>query len=236
MEHHRVRVERRVILGIDLAKKVDRTCVCITEQRGDEFWCRDLGRYPAGLDYGEQSRRIGRDYHRTAAYLTTIMVREAAAAGDYTLREPYMDPPPEIDAASRVWVLIDASGVGEAVVDGVREHCGIPDNHVLGIQITGGTGHDFRLGATSGSVSKQYLISQLRRLTGFEPPLLKLPHTRESKALRDELEVFQYNITDSAHPQFGARQGKHDDMILSLALSTLPGALPVYRAGAVRYA
>lgn len=230
MERH-----RQVVIGIDLAKKVDRTCIAVTEQLGREFVCGDLGRLPQGLDYGEQARRIGRTYHQTVAVVAAANEKDARRARGGFFRAPYMDPPAGIDAAASVWVIIDASGVGEAVIDGVREYCGIPESHVLGIQITGGVAHKFALGAQNGSVSKQFLISQLRRLTGFDPPLLKLPRGSEAKALRQELEVFEYNITDSAHPQWGAKQGQHDDMIIALALSTLPGALPVYHGGSESY-
>jgi hypothetical protein len=79
-------------------------------------------------------------------------------------------------------------------------------------------------------------VSQLKRLTGFDPPLLQLPQSDEAKALAEELAAFEFNITDTAHPQWGAQQGKHDDMIMALALSTLPGALPHYACGSFRYA
>jgi len=226
---------RQIVLGVDLAKKVDRTCLSVTEQVGREFWCRELARLEQGLDYGEQARRIGITYHQTVAALATANSKALASTFGGLTRAPYMDPAPEIAAAESVWVVIDASGVGEPVVDGVREYCGIPDSHVLGIQITGGTSYNFRLGDKTGSVSKAFLISQLKRLAGFEPALLHLPHTAEAKALREELEVFHSGITDSAHPQFGAKQGQHDDAIIALALSTLPGALPIYSAGSLSY-
>jgi hypothetical protein len=147
-----------------------------------------------------------------------------------------MDPDPSLKAQASIWVLVDAGGVGEPVVDGIRAGAGILDDHLMGVQITGGTSHSFRLGAKDSTVSKQYLVSQLKRLTGFNPPLLQLPQSKEAKALAEELRDFEMNITDTAHPQWGAAQGKHDDMIIALALSTLPGALPKHYAGSTRYA
>jgi len=227
--------ERRVVIGVDIGKKLDPSCICVTEQVGDSFVCRDLSRLPLKLDYGEQARRIAAAYHRTVALVATANEKDSYAAGGY-MRSPSMDPDPSIRAQASIWVLIDAGGVGEPVVDGIRAAAGIPDDHVAGVGITGGTSHSFRLGAKNSTVSKQFLVSQLKRLTGFVPPLLQLPQSKEAKALAEELADFEMNITDTAHPQWGARQGQHDDMIIALALSTLPGAMPMHYAGSTRYA
>jgi len=236
MERHPVVApERRVVVGCDIGKKLDPSCVVVTEQVGDLFICRDLSRLPLGLDYGEVARRIGSTYHRTVALVAAANEKDARRAPGSFMRERYMDPPPEDRAMTSVWVLIDAGGVGEPVVDGIRERAGILGDHLMGVQITGGTTHSFHLGSRNSTVSKQYLVSQLKRLTGFNPPLLQLPKSKEAKALAEELADFEMNITDSAHPQWGAVQGKHDDMIMALALSTLPGALPRYTAGSESY-
>ena len=226
---------RRVVLGCDIGKKQDPSCVVVTEQVGEQFICRDLGRLPLGLDYGEVARRIGATYHRTVARVATANAKAVASTFGGLTRAPYMDPDPLIEAAASVWVLIDSGGVGEPVCDGIRERAGILEGHLMGVQITGGTSYNFRLGDENGTVSKQYLVSQLKRLTGFDPPLLQLPNTKEAKALAAELAEFEMNITDTAHPQWGAAQGAHDDAIIALALSTLPGALPTYSAGAFSY-
>lgn len=236
MERHPVVApERRVVIGCDIGKKQDPSCVVVTEQVGDLFICRDLSRLPLGLDYGDVARRIGSTYHRTVALVSTANAEDAARAPRGYMRDPGMDPPPSDRAMASIWVLIDAGGVGEPVVDGIRERAGILDNHLMGVQITGGTAHSFRLGAENSTVSKQYLVSQLKRLTGFNPPLLQLPKSKEAKALAEELADFEFNISDSANPKWGAVQGKHDDMIMALALSTLPGALPVHHGGSEPY-
>jgi hypothetical protein len=228
-------MERRVVIGCDIGKKQDPSCVVVTEQVGEKFITHDLGRLPLGLDYGEVARRIGATYHRTVALVAAANKKDDYRAGGY-MRDAGMDPDPTIEAEGQVWVLVDSGGVGEPVVDGIRERAGILEGHLCGVQITGGTSHNFRLGAKDATVSKQYLVSQLKRLTGFDPPLLQLPRSKEAKALAAELAEFEMNITDTAHPQWGAAQGKHDDMIMALALSTLPGAMPVYFTGNIRYA
>jgi len=219
-----------------LAKKVDRTCLCITEQTGEKFVCHELSRLPAGLDYGAQARLIAQTYHEIVGHrFAAIHEAERHEKGS---RPEYTSTLAELEraAAASVWVLIDAGGVGEPVVDGVREAAGIPDDHLMAFTVTGGTTHNLKPGQQSGTVSKSYLVSQLKRLVGFDPPLLELPETSEARALADELAVFEYGITDTAHPQWGARQGKHDDMIIALALSTLPGALKTHASGTLRYA
>lgn len=226
-------MERRVIIGCDIGKKQDPSCVVVTEQVGDRFICRDLGRLPLKLDYTEVARRIGDTYRRTVSLVSSAQARDEARA-DLSV-DPSMRPPTELRARDRIWVLIDSGGVGEPVVDGIRERAAVAEGHLMGVQITGGTSHNFRLGARDATVSKQFLVSQLKRLTGFEPPRLSLPNTSEARALADELAEFAMTITDTAHPQWGAAQGKHDDMIMALALSTLPGAFPIYRSGSVKY-
>jgi len=219
---------------VDLAKKVDRSCLVVTEMVGKTFICRDLGRLPAGLDYTVQATRIGAAYQGVVAHLSGTLAQDDFET--YGFPGPSAGPSVDTRAAESVWVLIDASGVGEPVIDGVRKEAGVLDGHLMGVGITGGTGHNFHLGAAEATVSKQYLVSQLKALTGFNPPLLQLPRSDEAKALAAELEDFEMQITDSAHPQWGAAQGRHDDMIMALALSTLPGSFPTYKVGSLRYA
>ena len=97
-----------------------------------------------------------------------------------------------------------SGGVGEPVCDGIRERAGILAGHLMGVQITGGTSTTSAWGDENGTVSKQYLVSQLKRLTGFSPPLLQLPKTKEAKALAEELAAFELAITE-AHIRCGTR-------------------------------
>jgi hypothetical protein len=41
----------------------------------------------------------------------------------------------------------------------------------------------------------------------------------DAEALVQELQDFRVNYTDSGRLQFGAREGKHDDLVLGLAIA-----------------
>jgi hypothetical protein len=45
------------------------------------------------------------------------------------------------------------------------------------------------------------------------------PGLREWPALRDELANFRYTISESGHDSYGARSGKHDDLVLATSLA-----------------
>ena len=216
-------VKKTVVIGVDLCQANDPTAYCLTEVVRDPgelhsmFVVHEIARLPLGMSYPDQARRLTLIYQRAVAIVAGEQVK--AKGIRRFLRAPYMDPPPEIEAAHSVWMNVDATGIGRAVVYSLREAAGIPESHLMAVTITGGTGHNLRHGATVGSTSKEHLISRLSAVSGFRRILL--PHTEEARIAASELRDFQFTVNDNATITYAARVGAHDDLVISLALSVV---------------
>jgi hypothetical protein len=109
-------------------------------------------------------------------------------------------------------LVIDETGVGRAVAD-LFDTVGVRPTRV---SITAGAEQSFVSGAWH--VSKQILISTLdARLhcgeLGFAPEL------HEAGAMEGELADFQRKVSAAGRYSYEARVGKHDDLVLSVAIA-----------------
>jgi hypothetical protein len=123
------------------------------------------------------------------------------------LRRPPLDQPP----AS---LLCDMTGVGRPVVDMFRRAGLRP----IGVTITGGDQETRTPGAFEEyRVAKLLLVSRLQAM--FNERTLRIPKDHpEARVLAYELQDFRANISESGVTRFGAREGTHDDLVLSLAI------------------
>jgi len=108
-------------------------------------------------------------------------------------------------------LVIDLTGVGRPVFD-MFEQEGLKP---FGVVITGGLDPS-RDGAQVHRVPKILLVSRLQAaLHGVQ---LKFARgLAEESALKQEFSEFRMRATDSGRLTFGAREGRHDDLILALA-------------------
>jgi hypothetical protein len=109
-------------------------------------------------------------------------------------------------------LVIDFTGVGRPVFD-MFVYSGISPTGVL---ITGGTA-EARDGPTC-SVPKLTLVSRLQALL-HEGRLKILRELAEAETLVRELQDFRVEFTAAGHLTFNARTGKHDDLVLALAIA-----------------
>ena len=109
-------------------------------------------------------------------------------------------------------LVIDFTGVGRPVFD-MFVYSGISPTGVL---ITGGTA-ETRDGMTC-SVPKLTLVSRLQALL-HEGRLKILRALDEAETLVRELQDFRVEFTAAGHLTFSARSGKHDDLVLALAIA-----------------
>lgn len=184
-------------LGVDIGQRVDRTAIALAEAQpraganGDEvhFVVRHLERLPLGTPYPEVTRRI-----------ETIVAIIRARVGERGL------------AASGLRLYLDATGVGQPVVDlltatGVR--C-TPVYFTHGDRRTDENG-EVKLG-------KAYLVSRLKTLA--QTDRLHLPETAESEAVRREFLDYELRVDEQANDKYGAfRTGAHDDLVTALGLA-----------------
>ena len=109
-------------------------------------------------------------------------------------------------------LLIDFTGVGRPVFD-MFVYSGI---YPIGVIITGGTA-ETSSGPTR-SVPKLTLVSRLQALL-HEGRLKILRELPEAETLVRELQDFRMEFTATGHLTFNARCGKHDDLVLALAIA-----------------
>ena len=109
-------------------------------------------------------------------------------------------------------LIIDFTGVGGPVFD-MFVYSGISP---LGVLITGGTAETSD-GAIR-SVPKLTLVSRLQALL-HEGRLKIQRELAEAETLVRELQDFRVEFTAAGHLTFNARTGKHDDLVLALAIA-----------------
>jgi hypothetical protein len=109
-------------------------------------------------------------------------------------------------------LVIDYTGVGRPIFD-MFTYAGISP---LGVLITAGIAETWE-GAIC-SVPKLTLVSRLQALL-HEGRLKILKELAEAETLVRELQEFRVEFTAAGHLTFNARSGKHDDLVLALAIA-----------------
>jgi hypothetical protein len=190
-----------LLMGVDIGQKRDPTAICLAEacyRRVEEsceyhFLIRHLERLPLGTLYPEVASRIGR-----------IATKTRNLAGHWPR------------------LLVDATGVGQPVVDLLQSH--VPYSAVVAVYFTHG---DRRTESTRSQVSlgKAYLVSRLQSL--LQTHRLHLPDTAEARALAQELVDYEIRVDENANERYGAfRVGTHDDLVTALGLAVQSDPLP----------
>ncbi len=116
-------------------------------------------------------------------------------------------------------LVIDRSGVGDAVAEIFIDQLNRAQTKANGfvmVTITAGA-EVTHVGPGAWRVAKVQLCSIIKMLLSTGR-LVVLPGVPERKTLIDELQNFQIKLTAAANETFEARQGRHDDMVLSVAL------------------
>jgi hypothetical protein len=118
-------------------------------------------------------------------------------------------------------LTIDQTGVGRPIFDMFVEGKLQP----IGITITGGVGWH-RETPTQWHVAKIQLVGTVQRFlqSGRLRIGAKLPH---AATLQQELRDFRVKITKPANETYEAREGAHDDLVLSLAIALFAAEHPV---------
>lgn len=97
------------------------------------------------------------------------------------------------------FVMVDSTGKGEPVYEALLD---------AGIQADG---YQFTQASKAALVNNLALMLERRELT--------LPNPMQAPELIDELEAFEYTITDAGNVRSGAPPGQHDDCVIALALA-----------------
>lgn len=183
-----------ITIGVDIGQKRDPTAIAVVElDRRDvdgnhtetHFVVRYLDRLPLGTPYPEVARRVA-----------AIAERAARQAG------------------SSVTVYLDATGVGQPVVDLIAERW--RGGRLVAVYFT----HGDRRTEAGGKVTlgKAYLVSRLVAL--LQGGRVHLPDGDEARTLYQELLDYEIRVDENANDRYGAfRVGTHDDLVTALGLA-----------------
>lgn len=185
-------------LGLDLGQTFDPTAAALLEMRQEPL---------AEIDPQTLRQRLGRKI---------VNVR---GLWRYPLQTPY--PAIVRDIALRLGdtriagarLAIDQTGVGRPVFD-LFAQAGL---RPVGITITGGS--DFsQVEVDQFRVAKILLVSVMQSLlhAGEIKIAKSLP---DASVLVSELQDFRANISETGYASFGARSGKHDDLVLAVSVA-----------------
>jgi hypothetical protein len=186
-----------ISIGVDVGQRRDPTAVCVAEldrrtvagRPEVHFLVRHLARLALGTPYPEIVRRLG-----------DLVARVARRSG------------------GRPVMYVDATGVGQPVVDLLRER--VWGGAVVPVTFTSG---DRRTEKWDGSflrvsLGKSFMVSRLQAMLGTGR--LHLPKTREAEALTEELLGYELRVDGNGHERAGAfRTGAHDDLATAVGLA-----------------
>lgn len=172
----------------------------------------------AGLDLGKR-----RDFAAMAVLTVEGNELHCGHLGRFPLGTSYTDLVRQVKAfmstlSGRNVLVVDRSGVGEAVIDMLRES-GV-NAVVYGVTSTGGQ----KVNAVTEfdiNVPKRNLFAALRRV--LDDRRLKIaPSLKEGDVLRSELAQVTVNISHRGHDRYATNRTKsgHFDLTLSLCLAT----------------
>lgn len=120
-------------------------------------------------------------------------------------------------------VLVDATGVGQPVVDLLRQSA--PPAHLWATIFAPGDRLSVDPSRRTITLGKTRLVRRLQSL--LEGSQLRLPHTTEARALANELRTYEIRVDQTGRPRFGTfRAGQHDDLVTALGLAVLALSLP----------
>jgi hypothetical protein len=193
------------VIGVDLGQSRDPTAIAIVET---EKLVRNL-KMSGGLGIRQQVESV---MHRVR-HLERLPLNMPYPLQVAHVRRLVMSPFLKGDDGGPPDLAIDESGVGRPVAD-MFEEDGLKPQRVT---ITAGLEEGRGAGPRSWRVPKITLVSRLQ--AGLHAGDLKFsPGLAEADALKRELSEFRMRHTPTGSAVFGAREGRHDDLVLAVAI------------------
>lgn len=198
-------------VGLDLGQAQDYTALVVVEKQVTE---QSTGQ-DTRLDVRHIERApLGTPYPDVASRVKEIM-------GDSRLRTRYQDTEAMRMRHTEPRLVVDATGVGRAVVDILRKE-GLTFTPVV---ITGGD----TVGRADGTyrVPKRDLVAAVQ--AGLQTGALKIASELElAETLKSELLNFRIKVNEkTAHDSYEAwREGDHDDLVLATGLACWEASRP----------
>ena len=207
----------RHVMGIDVGQIQDPTAVCVIEH------C--AGVMDHGSDYERHTNQTATlSLQKSAERWRVVHMERLPLGTKYAevithvaglLATPQLQANPDKNQ-SKCELVIDAGGSR-----GVVEMFTIAGLNPMGVQIVGGLNTTWARKNT-WNVAKHELITLLdARLNHDRFPLTFSKYLVEGEAFKQEISDFRRNVSGAGRMQYEAQQGKHDDMIIAVALSVV---------------
>lgn len=227
MNRRAIRVDqtqlRRFIIGLDLGQAQDPSALTVIERtlkpsgERDEagnpkyrayYDVLDLERFPLGTPYSSVSRENVEDEVRTKCIQVLQLYAKESQRG---LRYEQIS---EDDRRNVLGLVVDASGVGRAVVEHLRDKLrGIVSP--TSVYLTGGNLETNN--HSSWNVPKTLLVGVVHNVLGDER--IKVAEgIGEGETLKREMTEFRVKVTKAANEIYEANEGAHDDTVIATAL------------------
>lgn len=189
--------QRRDPSAIAVAERLERNRPDLPEVKEQYYPIRHLERVPLDTSYPDVAARV-------------IEIVE---------RLQERDTPPY-----KIIVALDVTGVGRGVSDILKEPLKRRRVELTNVTLTAGMQLTGELGRGDVSLGKEELVSRLQAL--FQTGRVLVPEGHpEAEAMARELEDFEIRVNTKGNMQSGAfKTGAHDDLVVALALATLPPA------------
>lgn len=194
------------IVGVDLGQSTDPTAICVMHHRIIPAGDRDSDWTPLPK---ARAWRQNRSEHFDVRHLERLPL--GLPYPEQVERVAALLTRPPLDAGATL--VIDETGVGRPVGDLMDRARLYPKR----VTITAGL-ESTRAGGSSYHVAKSLLISGLdARLSTGE--LRIASEIADAGALADELKDFQRKVSAAGRHIYNAREGKHDDLVLAVAIA-----------------
>ena len=212
-------MERSTVIGLDIGQQRDPTALAIVEAvqtktgrmthtghpGGDPNWGTCVHCYPETEDVFHV-RDIGRLELGPKYPQVALRVAEAVSALNLRCVVPSL--------------LVDVTGVGRPVFDIMSNALADLDVRMSAVTFTGGHNLKGNLGSPEIAMPKPLLVSRLQAL--LQSRRIVMPDTAQTRALADELRVYEVRVSEDAKLTAGAfKTGTHDDMATALGLACL---------------
>jgi hypothetical protein len=199
----------RYVVGLDLGQAQDFTALCVVEHQQGLLDHGNAHERRHGLSKQTEATRVNvrhlerlklkTSYPEVVQFVCNVMSRPPLCVGDGL-------KPAEL--------VCDDTGVGRPVSDLLLDAGLAP----IRVTITGSLTESTPAGLDRWHVGKSVLISRLDAL--LHTGTLKFAATlSESAAMREELANFRRNVTAAGRATFQARVGRHDDLVLCVAIA-----------------
>jgi hypothetical protein len=223
-------------VALDLGKLRDFSAYTVAEgqiRAGVEHYVlRAIERAQLGTDYVAIAARLNELFVKTCAIVDGYngaarerqdeLRRELEAMGPLASNKQVAPMLEQIQrcetAVGRPMIYLDVTGLGGPFLDFLlREFPNLP---VVGVTITSGEKAVEQYqpkGYQTLHVGKEALIGRLQVLLGSGR--IHMPQTAVAAELEHELKVFEGRTTAAKHVKYEAKEGEHDDLVISAALA-----------------